>query len=103
MSVFEKLINVIKSDIVKHAEAHGNNIVNSNMPHAEYTAAQTRYRTLSEVVGHINTALKFVVDNPDSDVPDSFIPAEVKSDKKESESVTHSVDIDSGSISQGAN
>ncbi len=107
MSIYENLVKTVKRDLIKLAEAYAHNIVNSNsMPHAEYTVVQTRYRTLSDIVGHINTGLKFIDENPDAECPDSFLntaPGVADPEQKPSEATVHSVDIDSGSISRGSN
>ncbi len=106
MSIFEQALNIITKDLTKSASAWSDRIINANLPHAEYTVAQTMYRVLSDVVGHINTAIKHIHTNPDVELPETFLsstPGTADPEEKEPESTVHTVDIESGTVSHGSN
>src|SRR5580700_4609136 len=73
MSIFETALHTIKNDLAKSAAGWADRVINSSLPHDEYIATQTKYRALTDVVVHINNALDFIKNNPDSDIPDSFL------------------------------
>lgn len=106
MSIFEQVIKVIAKDLAAEAGAIANRIVNANLPHVEYSAAQTSFRVVSNIQKFIEGALHKVNSNPDAPVPETFVEAnsgESDPEEKEPESTIHTVDVETGTVSSGSN
>ena len=105
MSVFESAIKVILKDLTQEAMSVSHRIINSHLPHAEYTTAQVSYRIVCNLINYMEDALKMINEDPDAPLPETFV--KVNSGKADPEQVSeptmHTVDIESGKVSQGSN
>ncbi len=106
MSIFETALNTLKNDFILSSKGWADRMVNANLAHAEYTVAQATYRTLNDVILHIEKAVSHIQTNPDLSIPETFLEMNTGTpdpEVKEEAPSIHTVNIESGEISQGAN
>lgn len=100
MSIYEKIVTVLKNDMKTMVDGIAGSIINSKLDHNEYVNSQGRLSAFGMVHTIIDQVQDYLRSNPDGELASSFIVAVNPNSGQEPAPVvsTTSVDIDSGEV-----
>lgn len=106
MSIFEQAIRIFSKDIEQEANLVSQRIIGTNMAPDEYVRARVSYGVLVNIKNYLDKSLNKILLNPDMPLPETFVEPNSGTpdpEEQEPEATVHTVDIESGAVSQGSN